>query len=488
MAIPAESFFLGSARSGTLQQQIRQMVAEGILAGRFRPGDRMPSSRGLAEHLGVSRITVTLAYTELVASDYLTSRGRSGHFVSVTAPVQPAVARGPARRAAEVDFAALTGRRFSGTARVARPEDWAKLPYPFIYGQTDPTLFDHQNWRQCALRALGRRDFEVLTQDFYERDDPMLIEYILRHILPRRGIDARPGEVLLTMGAQNALWLAAQVLLGPGRLAVMENPGYPGLRSILAPLGCAVEAVDVDAGGLPPEALPDGADVVFTTASHHCPTNATMPLERRLELLRRASDQDFLVVEDDYEFEMSFLTPASPSLKSLDAKGRVIHVGSFSKSIFPGLRLGYMVAPEGFIAEARALRAQVLRHPPGHLQRTAAYFLSLGHYDALVNRMRAAFKRRRQVMDEAIRANGLTVAGQGGFGGSSFWMQAADGIDTEALAARLREEGVLIEPGRAFFAPERASNRFYRLAYSSIPQTRISDGVGLIAQALRNWT
>jgi GntR family transcriptional regulator / MocR family aminotransferase len=105
-----------------------------------------------------------------------------------------------------------------------------------------------------------------------------------------------------------------------------------------------------------------------------------------------------------------------------------------------------------------------------------------------VNRMRAAFKRRRQVMDEAIRANGLTVAGQGGFGGSSFWMQAADGIDTEALAARLREEGVLIEPGRAFFAPERASNRFYRLAYSSIPQTRISDGVGLIAQALRNWT
>jgi GntR family transcriptional regulator / MocR family aminotransferase len=257
---------------------------------------------------------------------------------------------------------------------------------------------------------------------------------------------------------------------------------------MLMQTGAEVVSVDVDDGGLPPESLPAGVDVVFTTASHHCPTNATMPLERRMRLLAAARAGNFLIVEDDYEFEMSFLRPVAPSLKSLDGEGRVIHVGSFSKSLFPGLRLGYMVAPEGFIREARALRAQVLRHPPGHIQRTAAYFLSLGHYDALINRMKQAFKRRRLVMDEAIRAHGLCVAGQGGFGGSSFWMRAPDGVDTTELSLRLRDAGVLIEPGQAFFDPARVRSDYYRLAYSSIAAPRIPEGIALIAKTLAGWT
>lgn len=484
MPIPAEAIFLPPMLSGTLQQRIRQVVTAGILAGRFRPGDRMPSSRALAQHLGISRITVTLAYTDLVASDYLAARGRSGYYVSDSAPRPAEFDTAPARAGDSVDYAALTGRRFSRVPRLDKPEDWPRYPFPFIYGQADAALFDHQNWRQCALRALGKRDFEALTSDYYERDDPLLIEYILTTILPRRGIDARPSEVLLTLGAQNALWLAAQVLLAPGRRAVMENPGYPSLRGILAQTGCAIDSVDVDDGGLPPEALPAGVNVVFTTASHHCPTNATMPLPRRRALVDAATARDFVIVEDDYEFEMSFLKAVSPSLKSLDREGRVIYVGSFSKSIFPGLRLGYLVAPESFVAEARALRATILRHPPGHIQRTAAYFLSLGHYDALVNRMKQAFRRRRIAMFDAIRDNGLHVAGQGGLGGSSFWMQAPEGVDTAALAHDLRAEGVLIEPGKAFFDPARAPDTYYRLAYSSIPQGRIAEGIARIAAGI----
>ncbi|MBZ4689686.1 MAG: GntR family transcriptional regulator [Cereibacter sp.] len=483
MSIPVESFFLNPTAAGTLQQQIRQMVAEGVLAGRYRPGDRMPSSRGLAQHLGISRITVTLAYTDLVSSDYLVARGRSGYFVSDTAPRQPEF---PPRRSGTecaVDYAALTGSRFSGQERLAKPEDWSSYRYPFIYGQADVSLFDHRNWRLCALRALGKRDFEALTSDYYERDDPLLIEYILRHILPRRGIIAAPDEVLLTLGAQNALWLTAQLMLNPERRAVLENPCYPGLRAVVRQTGCAMASVDVDQDGLPSEALP-AADVVFTTASHHCPTNATMPLERRRALLEAASARNFTIVEDDYEFEMSFLKAVSPSLKSLDREGRVIYVGSFSKSLFPGLRLGYIVAPAPFIREARALRATVLRHPPGHIQRTAAYFLSLGHYDALINRTRAAYKRRRILMDEAIREQGLTIAGQGGFGGSSLWMRAPDPVDTEDLALRLQARGVLIEPGRLFFDPAAASRRHYRLAFSSIPNPRIPEGIALIARAI----
>ena len=484
MAIPVESFFLTPGFAGTLQQQIRQRVAEGILSGRLRPGDKMPSSRGLALHLGVSRITVTLAYTDLVSSDYLSARGRSGYYVSQSAPKQPDFARPAERGRDAVDFAALTGRRFSAQTVVQKPGDWRDYPYPFIYGQADISLFDHQNWRLCALRALGKRDFAALTSDYYEQDDPLLIECIIRNILPRRGIDARPDEVLLTLGAQNGLWLAAQVLLGPGRVAAIENPCYPGLRSILGLMDARVVAVDVDAAGLPPEALPAGVDVVFTTASHHCPTNATMPLDRRMAFLQAAAARNFVIVEDDYEFEMSFLAAVSPALKSLDPDGRVIYVGSFSKSLFPGLRLGYLVGPAAFIREARALRATVLRHPPGHIQRTVAYFLAMGHYDALINRLKSAYKRRRVIMDEAIRDTGLTVAGQGVFGGSSFWMQAPEHVDTAELALRLRAQGVLVEPGRVFYAPEAGPRNFYRLAYSSIANSHIAEGVRRVAVAI----
>ncbi len=482
MAIPVETFFLAAEDQGTLQARIRAMIANGILSGRFQRGEKLPSTRKLAAHLGVSRITVTLAYTELQASDYLTSRGRSGFYVSPTAPEPRPDHPAPPRRDA-VDWTRAIGQRFTGGATGEKQHDWASFRYPFIYGQADPALFDHANWRLCALQALGARDFSALTADLYDRDDPKLIEFIARHTLPRRGILARPSEILVTMGAQNALWLAAQVLLNQRRVAAVENPCYPAQRDILMQSRCNLAAVDVDADGLPPEALPDDTDVVFTTPSHQCPTSATMPVARRHALLERARDLDALIVEDDYEFEMSFLSAPSPALKSLDEDGRVIYIGSFSKSLFPGLRLGYLVGPEPFIREARALRATVLRHPPGHIQRTAAYFLSLGHYDAQIRRMGRVLSERRRVMQDALDAHGLSVAGQGAFGGSAFWMRTLHGLDSAALAAALKTRDVLIEPGWSFFDPSRPRHDFYRLAYSSIPADRIAEGVALLASA-----
>ncbi|MCV6594681.1 MAG: PLP-dependent aminotransferase family protein [Silicimonas sp.] len=486
MGISEDMFFLDAGFEGTLQQQIQSLVAEGILSGRFRPGEKLPSSRRLARHLSISRITVTLAYTELQADDYITARGRSGYYVSATAP-QPRLDRARAPVADRVDWAARIGTRFTAAPQLAKPEDWQRYRYPFIYGQSDPSLFDHANWRLCALQALGLRNFDAMTSDYFDRDDPKLIEFIARHSLPRRGILAGPDEILVTLGAQNAIWLAAEVLLGGGGQAVIERPCYPGLSGILALTRGEVEAVDVDAGGLAIEAIPATADVVFVTPSHHCPTTVTMPLARRRALLARAARDDLIVVEDDYEFEMSFLTPPSPALKSLDTEGRVIHVGSFSKSLFPGLRLGYIVGSRDFIREARALRAAVLRHPPGHIQRTAATFMALGHYDALIKRTAATYKRRRRIMAAAFNEHGLQIAG-GGEGGSSFWMRAPRGVDTGELARRLAADSVLIEPGAPFFAGEAAPpSEFFRLAYSSIPDDRIAEGVARIARAIAGF-
>ncbi|WP_170351005.1 MULTISPECIES: PLP-dependent aminotransferase family protein [Ruegeria] len=484
MAISVDTFFLELNGQGTLQAQIQQMIAEGILSGRFHVGEKLPSSRKLAAHLGVSRITVTLAYTELLANDYLTAKGRSGYFVSQNAPVPPKYT--PLQRGAEtVDWDAALARRFSGGDMLSKPRDWRSYRYPFIYGQADRNLFDHANWRLCAVRALGHKDFESLTTDYVDQDDPLLVEFIARHTLPRRGIAARPEEILITMGAQNALWLASRILLTHNRTAVIEDPCYYSLRSLLEHWDCDVTPIPVDRDGLPPETLPDTADVIFTTPSHQSPTTATMPVERRHKLLERAHDLDAMVVEDDYEFEMAFLGAPSPALKSMDRDGRVIYVGSFSKSLFPGLRLGYMVGSEPFIREARALRSLVLRHPPGHIQRTAAYFLSLGHYDAQIRRMSKALARRREALDQAIDKHGLTVAGRGIMGGSSLWMSAPEHVDTTQLAHTLQGQSVHIEPGAPFFSGPDQPKNFYRIGYSSIRQDRIEPGVKLIADAIR---
>ena len=244
MAIPAESFVLTPGAGGTLQQQIRAMVAEGILSGRFRTGDRMPSSRGLAEHLGLSRITVTLAYAELVAQDYLTSRGRSGYFVSDSGAA-PARIRRPRRRRRSRPWttARWPAHRFSRAVSVSKPADWRSYPYPFIYGQADATLFDHQNWRLCAIRALGRRDFEALTDDWQERDDPLLIEYIRRNILPRRGHRrARGGGADHHGRAERAVAGSAGAAGAGTRGRCWKTPVYPGLRAILQQIARRVQA------------------------------------------------------------------------------------------------------------------------------------------------------------------------------------------------------------------------------------------------------
>lgn len=428
-------------------------------------------------------MTVTLAYSELVAQGYLETQSRSGYVVAaadIVANLAPTEER--ELEAGALDWRAFLGSSLSKRRRLVKPHDWRKLPYPFVYGQMDETLFNLSAWRDCVRQAMGKLDFIDMAGDMADSDDPLLVSFIKSRSLPRRGITAETDEILITVGAQHGLWLATELLTRSPLKAVCENPGYPDTLQALQWCGADVTTVDVDHQGLPPENIPKGTKAVFITPSHHAPTGVTMPTSRKQKLLADADRDDFVIIEDDYEFEMSFLEPASPAIKSYDRNGRVIYVGSFSKAMFPGLRLGYLVGPREFIAEAREVRSMMLRHPPGHQQRTAAYFLAQGHYDLLIRNMRRKFTRRRATMEQALAKTDLQVSGAAKFGGSSLWIRCSDGIDTSELAKELLQDGVMIEPGAAFFDNTDGPTEFFRLGYTSIPEKRIQKGIELIAE------
>ncbi|MBL0374359.1 PLP-dependent aminotransferase family protein [Rhizobium sp. KVB221] len=481
----SETIFFIDRESGLgLQAQLRETIVSAVVAGRIQPSAQLPSTRRLAGYLQISRITVTLAYQELVSQGYVEAVGRSAYRIAGNPPSRSLENHALPEGVQPVNWDSKVTMDFGVVRQVEKPLDWRRYPYPFLYGQMDPSLFDLNAWRDCARRALAREDFILMASDFAASDDVRLVNYICSRTLPRRGIHAKPEEILVTVGAQNALWIVTRLILEKGFSAACENPCHPDISATLLLSGAKVTTIDVDAEGLPPESLPDDIDAVFVTPSHHSPTGATMPIDRRIRLLKAATEKDFVIVEDDYEFEISFLAPPSPALKAFDTTGRVLYIGSFSKSLFPGLRLGYLVAPAPFIRKARSLRSLMLRHPPGHLQRTAAYFLALGHYDAVLHRMRNEYHKRHELMADVLQREELNVAGASSFGGTSFWMEGPDWLDADLLVNELRQDGVLVESGSPFFPTLDGPCRYFRMGYSSIPLANISEGVGRVRRCI----
>ena len=475
------------AEGVSLQAQIRERLVSAILAGQFPAGAAMPSTRAMAQRLGVSRNTVMLAYQALADDGFLTARERSGFYVADAPPEGASAPEEPTREGGRSpDWAGRFRVAPSAQRNIVKPADWRRYPYPFLYGQLDPDLFPLAAWRDCMRQSMARKSFDAWTDDRFAEDDPMLVEQIRQRLLPRRGILARPEEVLVTMGAQNALYLIAQLLVRPDTPAAVENPGYPDVRNILQLSTDAVLPLPVDDEGLQVDRLPQSPAIAFVTPSHQSPTAATMSLSRRHALLDWADRHDGLVVEDDYEFEFNYRGQPTPALKSMDRNGRVIYVGSLSKSLMPGLRMGFIVGPAEFVAEARALRRLMLRHPPGNNQRAVALFLALGAHDALIARLHRTFAGRWEAMRAALETHFPGWSRGAVFGGTSFWVRGPEDLDAAALTAAAREEGVLIEPGDVLFAPAALTGaprpkNFFRMSFSSIQEEKIDAGVARLA-------
>jgi len=475
--------------SRPLHVQIREAIVQAVLDNRLLPDSPIPSTRALASALQVSRNTVVRAYDSLAQQGYLVADAASGHRVSrplgETSSLTPPSGQqrdGAGGMCWEHKIAA----RASSFRQVVKPPDWQQFRYPFVFGQFDPSLFPSAQWREVCELAVRRMSIRDWVGDLTDRDDPTFITQLQKRVLPRRGIWANADEILVTLGSQQAMYLLSIFIRKHAKLVGIEEPGYPDLRNLFYLSEIPFRSIPVLKEGINVDDNLSGCDYVFVTPNHQNPTCTVMPHSARAALLEAAISQDFVIVEDDYESEILFdKQRPTPAIKSFDSEGRVIYVGSLSKTLAAGLRIGFIVADKSVIKELRALRRLILRHPPANNQRLAALFISLGYYDSLINRLSSAYQKRAKLITDAAVRYLPEVRFNPPSGGSALWLRAPEGTDMSTARERAMQGGVLFDAGEDFFSTASPPKNFFRLGFSSIEDENIEPGIIALAQELK---
>jgi len=448
----------------------------------------MPSSRALADELSISRNTVNLAYQEMLSEGLIVSEERVGYRAN-TAILSSSPGHAQEKNPPEpntVDWR----RHLQTQAQAPLPEiqkdyDWQAYPYPFIYGQVPSSSFPTTAWNRALRTSMEYPHVHWSLRDGGSSDDPLLVEQLRTNVLASRGIRAAPEEILVTLGAQNGLFLAARSLLGPGDRAVVENPGYPDIAHILAATKARVTPIEVDRDGLCVGDIPRTTKLIAVTPSHHFPTNVGLSEERRGLLLQAASDNDSLILEDDYDSELRYTGRAAPALRAVDRE-RVIYVGSFSKFLAPGLRIGYVVAAPELIERMRHERRYSVRHAPGQIQRALALMIETGDYQRVLRRYRLSLRDKWEAMNSALRF----IIGRDflpSTGGTSVWVPLPDHVRADAVVLEAAKRGVLVESGAPCFTAEHPDRqRFLRVGYAAIPIEAILPGLRVLADVIHD--
>lgn len=498
---------LDAASAVPLHRQIYEGVRTGILSGRFAANTRLPSTRVLASELGVARNTVVLAFDQLGAEGYLSTRRGGG--TRVRAGIPDSLINVNADRALR-DRARRPARRIAPSARAAAPRTPARIParwtgvmrdlstwgagrdvdaVPFALGMPAVDAFPAALWSRLTARRW--RSGGVFLGHAAAAGDRVLRDAIAAYVTSARGARCTPDQVLIVSGAQQALDLVARVLVEPGDPVWMEDPGYVGARGALAAAGARVIPVPVDAEGMDVargERVAPAARLAYVTPSHQFPLGTIMSAARRLALLTWAHRVGGWVIEDDYDSEFRYAGRPIPCLQGLDAErnteSRVLYVGTFSKTLSPALRLGYLIVPDALVEVFRVARAVSGGHSPTVDQSVLADFIGEGHYVRHVRRVRALCAERQHallecaareldgVLELAPDAAGLHVVG---------WLPPR-ASDADATAAAERE-GVDVTPLSRYSAvrPRRGA---LLLGYAAFDERAIRGGVRRLARAL----
>lgn len=472
-------------------QPVYVRLAEGlrraILEGRFRPGERLPATRTLAQTIGLARNTVLEAYEQLTIEGYLIARRGSGTYV---APELPDQSFRPKEREGAAPATAQPGPKLSEFARRLEGIDvslsWGapRLPFDFRYGTPSFDEFPMAEWRALTRRILDYPPPELLGYGPPE-GLPDLRTALARYLQRSRGVRCGEDGVVIVNGSQQALDLAARTLLDPGDVVAMEEPGYNGARAAFQAAGARVVPVRVDGEGIVVSELPRGTRVVYVTPSHQSPTGSVLSATRRMELLAWAWESGATIIEDDYDSEFRYAGRPLAALQGLDESGRVVYSGTMSKVLLPSLRLGYIVPPPQLRSAISRAKWLTDRHVALLYQAVLAAFIDEGHFERHLRRMRRVYARRLERLLDAIHRHLGSRATVSGAESGIHIMLTLDGVtDGRAIVEGARAVGVGIHSAAAYYAGERPPAAAFVVGYSSIAEEAIEEGIARLGRVL----
>jgi GntR family transcriptional regulator/MocR family aminotransferase len=474
-----------------LYRQIYEGLRAAILQRRLAPGARLPSTRTVARDLGISRYTVVEAFLQLLSEGYIEGKAGSGTYVTRTLPEELLHSSRPRRTApaplpaSRLPSQRSTVQRTLGWHLVV--SRWARQDSDLAFQVGVPALeaFPGALWGRLVARYgrnMSARRLGYLDPAGYQP----LREAIAAYLSMARGVTCTAEQVIVVSGAQQGIGLSAQALLNPGDTVWVEEPGYFGAKGALLGAGARLVPVPVDPEGVDVgvgQALCPTARLACVTPSHQFPLGVTMSLSRRLALLAWARQADAWILEDDYDSEYRYVGKPLTALQGLDTTGRVIYVGTFSKVLFPALRLGYVVVPSDLIEAFLATRLFMDMHPPWVEQLVLAEFMAAGHFARHIRRMRTLYAERQAALVEAARP----LAGRLEVGPAEAGMHLVGwlppGSDDQALAQFLARFQVSARP-LSRFCLEPTPQRALLLGYAAVPIPAIQEGVRRLVTAL----
>jgi GntR family transcriptional regulator/MocR family aminotransferase len=481
-------------RSATpLHRQLYDEIRSAVLAGRLSAGARLPSTRALAADLAISRNTVAGAFDQLLAEGYIESRPGAGTFVAKELPeellrVSPAT-RSPGGSPVAPPRLSERGRMLAATPVAPTGRDGGSA-CAFRPGIPALDAFPRDLWSRIAARQYRQARFDLFSYGD-PAGHPPLRRSIAEYLRAARGVNCSWEQVIVTSGSQQALDLAARVLVDPGDTAWVEDPGYFGARGAWTAAGLKCVPVPVDDEGLSVaqgERSAPQARMAYVSPSHQYPLGVTMSLARRMVLLAWAHRRGAWIAEDDYDSEFRYAGRPLASLQGLDTAGRVIYIGTFSKVLFPALRLGYMVAPAGTVDAFAAARALADRHPPGPSQALVAEFLAEGHFARHVRRMRTLYAERQEALLSAAGRewSGLLEVSPADAGMHLVAWLPKTASDRD-ISARAAAAGIVAPPLTAYYHRPGSNPPALLLGYSCANVRKIQEGVRRLAAAMINW-
>lgn len=493
MQLPIDAKFVFDRRSGlSLQDQLMSRIRELVLKGQLAPRSKLPSTRALSEQLDVARNTVALAYERLVAEGYLEAQARSGIFVSSKLPEfaleVPQVPDAEEALVTKPSVAPVLPVRYLSAILYQRPRE--RVPIDFRVGRPSFLSFPKKRWTRLLVEKMAGSNRRMT-----EYNNPAGLEElrvaIAEHLRRARGIASHPDQVIIVSGCQEGLNIVAKILSPPGSTVYVENPCYKGARYVFESHGARVVPVAVDEDGLCTEQLGREPSIVYVTPSHQFPLGVTMSLPRRLKLLQWASETGSVIVEDDYDSDFRYDGSPLTALAGLNDVRSVIYVGTFSKSLGAGLRLGYVVVPERLIGAIREVKA-LLNHGHSWLdQAVLAEFITSGAFALHLRRIRKLYMRRRDILIDELREHFGRSPILGVEGGMHVaWLAPEWVASVRALQNECLRQGIgvyTVDDGPAIdFDDSPLRNRAVFFGYPCVVEDDIPSGIrGLLAAALK---